>query len=400
MKSSFIKSACLWSVIIVCILCPTVIHAQSWETLADIPEKLTFPVAVTVAGKIHVMGGGATGGATMNHYQYDPNTNSWTKKANVPYRAQQPAGAANGNKIHFFGGGYPTSGAPLKNHYIYDANTDSWNQAADLTMARAIHYGVNLNGQVYTLAGQGVSDWCEVYDETSNSWIMKNRLPDTKFWYGAHDTTHGSIFRFCGGGYTAPVNFAHRYDPLTDSWDPLPNAPIAIHGLEGAAVKDKIYLVGGYHDFEDSKEVWIYDINSKTYSQGIPLPVGRTYHNIVELDNCIYSIGGNNAVDATVGVSLLRFCPEIIISNEQTQPVKKPRIENFPNQSVIHFDDPNVSWKLQLIDLTGKLVFSDAINPAFQNPYSLQTIGLPISHYNIHLFNQQTHYNYPYPISK
>ncbi len=187
--------------------------AQTWENLANIPEKLTFPIAAAIDGKIHIMGGGATGGATSKHYQYDPATDSWSSKANIPYKAQQPAGAAHDNHIHFFGGGFPNSGSPLKDHFVYDVLTDTWSPAADLTQARAIHYGVSLNGAVYSMAGQGVTNWLEMYDEMTNSWFRKNNLPDTKFWYGAHVVTHGSIYRFCGGGYTAPaLYFALRYN--------------------------------------------------------------------------------------------------------------------------------------------------------------------------------------------
>ncbi len=347
------------------------------------------------------MGGGGTVGATAKHYQYDPLTNVWITKADVPYKAQQPAGTANGNKIHFFGGGFPTSGAPVKNHYGYDALLDSWSKAADLTQARAIHYGVALNGLVYTLAGQGVADWCEVYDESTNNWIRKNNLPDTKFWYGAHIATHGSIFRFCGGGYTSPVNTANRYDPISDSWTTLPSVPIPIHGIDGAAIGDKIYLVGGYHDFADSDEVWIYDINTKTYSKGVALPVGRTYHNIVTIDKCIYSIGGNNAIDTTVGISLLRFCPEVNTSSENKFQSSKPALENHPDHLSIQFDQFSMNhWNLEIIDLNGKMIYSEKINPLSQNPYNISTAGFSNSYYSVRLYNSQTQYHYPYMICK
>ncbi len=370
--------------------------SQSWESLANMPEKLTFPVAVVADGKIHVMGGGATGGATTKHFQYNPANNTWTQKADVPYKAQQPAGAALGKQIHFFGGGFPNSGSPLKHHYIYNTETDSWKQAADLTQARAIHYGVSLNGLVYSLAGQGVSNWCEVYDEVNDSWQRKNNLPDTKFWYGAHVVTHGSIFRFCGGGYTAPVNDAHRYDPLSDTWSALSKAPVAIHGVGGAAVGDKIYLVGGYHDFEDSKEVWIYDLQSHSYQKGEALPVGRTYHNVLSLDDCIYSIGGNNAIDPTVGISLLRFCPDKTTSTNNKLVIDKPSVEIYPAEIQIYFQDHLLQpWSIQLISPDGKIVFSEILKTEIPETYHLGTNHLPAMYYHLVLTCAESQFNYP-----
>lgn len=377
------------------------LNAQKWETLSNIPERLTFPVVGVVDGKIHVMGGGGSGGATAKHYQYDPLSNVWTTKADVPYKAQQPAGAANGNKIHFFGGGFPTSGAPVKNHYIYDVPTDSWSKAADLTQARAIHYGVTLNGMVFTLAGQGVADWCEVYEEATNSWVRKNNLPDSKFWYGAHVATHGSIFRFCGGGYTAPVSTANRYDPALDSWDPIPNVPVAIHGLDGAAIGDKIYLIGGYHDFVDSDEVWIYDINSQTYSKGVPLPTGRTYHKVVAIDSCLYSIGGNNAIDPAVSVSLLRFCLDVNSSNQEKFQIQKPVFESFNDHISVFFNQSQFhDWNIQIADLNGKIICNIHFNPVMQNPYILDTRELNPAHYQIVLTDTKSQFHYPFIVLK
>ncbi|MBK7335047.1 MAG: hypothetical protein IPJ00_02305 [Saprospirales bacterium] len=210
------------------------LFSQQWDTLAPVPEALTFAVAAVVDGKIHVMGGGGTGGATNNHYAYDPATDAWSPRADVPYLAQQPAGAAVNGKIHYFGGGYPNTGTPLDDHHIYDPTTDNWALAADLTAPRAIHYGVGLDGVLFSLGGQGMANLCQTYDAVNNSWITKNNLPDNSFWYGAHVPTGGSIYRFCGGGYTAPVNKAHKYNAANDSWAVLPNMPNAVHAIRGA----------------------------------------------------------------------------------------------------------------------------------------------------------------------
>lgn len=283
--------------------------AQKWDTLAPIPEKFTFPVVDVVNGEIHIMGGGGAGGATNHHFAYNPATNIWTSRALLPYVAQQPAGATANGKIHFFGGGYPNTGTPLKQHHIYDPATDSWTKAADLTAARAIHYAVTLNDVLYSLAGQGMANLCQTYDPIANAWTTKNNLPDNGFWYGAHVATEGHIYRFCGGGYTAPNKLAHRYDPATDKWTVLPAFPAATHGLRGAAIGNKIYIAGGYHSFLEREEVYVFDTQTEQYSPGIPLPLGRNYHNMVALDSCIYVIGGNHAIDQTVGTQLLRLCP-------------------------------------------------------------------------------------------
>lgn len=333
--------------------------AQKWDTLAPIPEDLTFPVVVAVDGKIHIMGGGGSGGATDHHYAYDPATDNWETKAPVPYKAQQPAGAAANGKIHFFGGGFPNSGTPLNDHYIYDPAADAWAPGADLTSARAIHYGVSLNDVVYTLAGQGKSNVCQAYDAANDAWITKNALPDNFFWYGAHVAAEGHIYRFCGGGYTAPNAFAHRYDPGNDMWVSLPPFPHATHAIKGAAIDKKIYLVGGYYDFLERTEVWIYDTDAGTYTPGTPLPLGRNYQNVVAIGDCIYVLGGNNAIDESVGVQLLRFCPE------ETSAVR-PNLSSIPLQVSFTAEHLAISapqeiqgpGRITVLNMAGAIVFS------------------------------------------
>lgn len=344
-------------------LCLIDLSAQKWDTLAPIPESFTFPVVALADGKIHIMGGGGTGGATTAHFAYDPATDNWESRAAVPYRAQQPAGATANGKIHFFGGGFPNSGSPLDDHYIYDPVTDTWQQAADLTRARAIHYAVTLDNVLYSLAGQGVANLCQTYDPVANAWITKNNLPDNGFWYGAHVAAEGHIYRFCGGGYTAPNNLAHRYDPANDSWAALPVFPAATHGIKGAAIGNKIFLVGGYNNFVERDEVWIFDTETSTYEAGPDLPLGRTYHNVVAIDSCIYVLGGNHAIDETVSFQLLRLCPFETSSGTDDKNVSSDLNLRYHGGN-IYFRMPEAargSARLAIFDISGRQIFSKSL---------------------------------------
>lgn len=344
-------------------LCLIDLSAQKWDTLAPIPESFTFPVVALADGKIHIMGGGGTGGATTAHYAYDPTTDNWESRAAVPYRAQQPAGATANGKIHFFGGGFPNSGSPLNDHYMYDPATDSWQQAADLTRARAIHYAVTLDNVLYSLAGQGVANLCQTYNPVANAWTTKNNLPDNGFWYGAHVAAEGHIYRFCGGGYTAPNKLAHSYDPATDNWTALPAFPVATHGIKGAAIGNKIFLVGGYNNFEDRDEVWIFDTETLTYEAGLNLPLGRTYHNVVAIDSCIYVIGGNHAIDETVPLQLLRLCPFETSSGTTDKNISSDLDVRYYDGN-IYFRTPEAvrgSARLAVFDISGRQVFSESL---------------------------------------
>ena len=345
------------------LLTPAIQYAQQWDTLSPIPERFTFPVVTVLDGQIHIMGGGGTGGATDLHFAYDKLTDTWESKAPVPYKAQQPAGAAANGKIHFFGGGFPTSGQPLDSHYVYDPASDSWAAAAKLTQARAIHYAVALDDVLYSLAGQGVANLCQTYDPVNDAWITKNNLPDNQFWYGAHVATEGHIYRFGGGGYTAPRNFAHKYDPVNDSWSALPALPNATHAIKGAAIGDKIYLLGGYYDFEERTECWVFDTQTNSYTPCEPLPVGRDYHNVVSLDSCIYTVGGNHALYPDVSYQLLRLCPYLTSSTGEAKttgsivPYYESGILYLNMSQQIHGE-----YNLSVFDLSGRQILANKLN--------------------------------------
>ncbi|MEZ5059869.1 MAG: T9SS type A sorting domain-containing protein [Saprospiraceae bacterium] len=338
--------------------------SQKWDTLATIPADFTFPGVVVLNGQIHIMGGGGSNGATALHYAYDPTADTWTQKADLPYVAQQPAAAAANGKIHFFGGGFPNSGSPVDDHVVYDPLTDSWSAAAKLSQARAIHYGVSLNDQVYSLAGQGVATLFQVYDETNNQWLNKANLPDDQFWYGAHVSTEGKIYRFCGGGYTAPRSAVHRYDSDSDSWTKLADFPLAVHGLSGATIGSIIILGGGYANFAELEEMYIYNTETFNYEAITPMPIGRVYHKIVAIDSCIYSVGGNHAIDQTVGRQLIRLCPFDKTSNLK-EIENQARLSTWFENGNLHISiPPGVSGKanLNVVDLSGKIILNQGID--------------------------------------
>jgi hypothetical protein len=292
-----------------CALLPFATQAQGWQDMADVPYSLAFPVVVELQGNIHVIGGGSGQGATDVHLRYTPATDSWTTLAPVPYSAQQPCGTVVNGKIHFCGGGFPNTGSPLNDHYVYDPGTDAWTQATDLPFPTAINEAASIDGKLFVLSGQPDKQLCQSYDPQTTLWTAHNDLPDMNFWYGAIVAANNTIHRFGGGGYMAPTDAAHVYAPVGDTWNSLPDIPSPIHSLAGAAVNDStICLAGGYYNFADLDNVWLYHTNTQQYEVLDPLPAGRSYHAVVLVDGCIYVVGGNSSLDPDMGLSLIRNC--------------------------------------------------------------------------------------------
>lgn len=358
-----------------------------WDTLATIPLDFTFPVVGVANGKIHILGGGAPGGATTAHFTYDPATDEWEPKAAIPYASQQPAGAVVGDKIHFFGGGIPNSGSPVSDHYIYDINDNEWTEGASLDAPRAIHNALGFDNKLFSLGGQGVALVCQSYDIATDTWTDQNNLPDNQSWYGAFVSTEETMYRFCGGGYTTPNNNAHKYYPDFDAWLPLTSFPVATHAIKGAAIGDKIFLAGGYNNFAQRKEIYIYDTEEDTYElSDVELPIGRNYLNVVSLDSCLYVLGGKNDFDTEVNRTMIRWCPYAVSTSTNDYSSQPLTVTYF--DGTIRLDVPednSTAMELNIIDLNGKNVFQTIELDPVPGEKEISVGHLPAAMYVVHL---------------
>ncbi|BDS13387.1 T9SS C-terminal target domain-containing protein [Aureispira anguillae] len=94
---------------------------------------------------------------------------------------------------------------------------------------------------------------------------------------------------------------SYRYNTLTNVWDTIAPLPDTLGKIAAAAsrVKDKIYIIGGYHVYANGSEassdkVHIYDVNTNAYlldGANIPIPIDDQVQ-AVWRDSLIYVITG------------------------------------------------------------------------------------------------------------
>ena len=198
--------------------------ADTWKALAPMPTTRTSPVAVEVGGKIYVIGGASVHpgqkvvslSTTVPHRAldtnevYDPATNTWATRMTMPTaRSHMAAGVVNG-KIYLIGGRVGsaniTAGSNTNVVEVYDPSNDSWG-AAGLRMptARSGHGWATYKGKIYVAGG-------EIYDS--------------------------HVF--------ATIRAVEGYDPATNTWTILPTMPTARHGVNVAAIGNRLYVIGGH----------------------------------------------------------------------------------------------------------------------------------------------------------
>lgn len=202
--------------------------------------------------------------------RFDPETNTWTKmKATSPLiHHYQPV--LWDNKIYMVGamtGNYPNE-PPMAKIQIYDPKADMWTEGGEIPKDRQ-------------RGGAGTV----VYK--------------------------GKIYIACGItlGHTSGTNsWFDEYDPATDTWKQLPDAPHIRDHYHAVVLKDKLYCIGGrnssYHEPDNFgaffgavvEEIDCYDFTKGKWSTlDTKLPIGTAAGGVAVLDGKILYFGGETA---------------------------------------------------------------------------------------------------------
>lgn len=207
--------------------------------------------------------------------RFDPETNTWTKmKATSPLiHHYQPV--IWDNKIYMVGamtGNYPDE-PPMPKVQIYDPNADIWTEGGEIPLDRQ-------------RGGSGTV----VYE--------------------------GRIYIACGItlGHTSGTNsWFDEYDPATDTWKELADAPHIRDHFHAVVLNDKLYCIGGrnssYHEPDNFaaffgavvEEIDCYDFKKGKWSTlDTKLPIGTAAAGVAVLDGNILYFGGETATKGPV----------------------------------------------------------------------------------------------------
>jgi len=234
-----------------------------------------------------------------------PNIGTWTVQAPMPTpRAELAAATAVGadgrSRIYAIGGRNADSSA-LSTVEAYDPETDTWTPVASMSTPRSrLAAATGLDGRIYAIGGQGLSDLAtvEAYDPITDTWSTVAPVQG-ECWEGqpcrsghaAATGADGRIYAIGGFGFFSPrISMAvgtasvEAYDPTTDAWSFVASVPHFGVGryLLAAATgpDDRIYGIGGAVTDADGFElpysaVSAYDSITDTWSGVSPLSSPR-----------------------------------------------------------------------------------------------------------------------------
>ena len=274
-----------------------------WIRKTDMPTKRFGSSIAEVDGKLFVIGGSQSNDRLATVEMYDPATDSWTPRAEMPTARKNSAAAVVNGIIYVFGGTQVTAHGSIKKTEAYDPATDVWTTKQDMPTARFGLAAVPLNGKIYAIGGWGnnpfFSPVVEVYDPVTDTWEDKAPLPVESGHFGFAGF-NGMIYVFGGTTIETVIGNTREYDPVTDSWTTKAVMPTARMFPAASVLNGKIYVLGGNLTLPGSWPVTgrvdLYDPVTDTWEAGARMPTARSGLASAAVKGKIYAIGGHTGL--------------------------------------------------------------------------------------------------------
>jgi N-acetylneuraminic acid mutarotase len=277
-----------------------------WTVRSPLPSARQRPAVAAVGGLLYAVGGlNSAGTALSSVVAYTPSSNRWTTKAALPSPRQGGNGAAAiGGKV-YLAGGFNTAGTLTRTLYAYNPGTNTWATKTNMPVASGCGGSAAIGGKLYvftgcTLLSTGVqvsAGFLHRYDPTTNTWTTLRQAPEAHFQPAV--TTIGGKLYVAGGntGSGATSGRLDMYDPATNTWTALNTMPTARVAAAGAAVAGLLYVIGGRNATTYRNTVEVYNPATDQWGVLTPIPTARAGLGValINSDGRLYAVGGRNS---------------------------------------------------------------------------------------------------------
>ena len=254
------------------------------------------------------------------NFTFDPLTaaGSWqtiVPAAGIDTAREETSYVQAGDKFYLLGG------RGIKPVQAYDPVTKTWTDRARPPMEINHFQAVTLNGLIYAMGAFTGSYPHEVplpnvyiYNPVTNVWLTGGTIPESRRRGSPGAAIYNNKIYMVGGitdgHWSGWVSWFDVYDPATNTWTALPDAPRTRDHFHVAIVNDKLYVIGGRRSSGITNQVFaltipevdVYDFATGQWSTlpgGSNLPTPRAGACTVVLGEEVIVVGGEtNAVEA------------------------------------------------------------------------------------------------------
>lgn len=295
------------------VLMSTKIYGQSWEPLIPINDCTNRHenALAAVKGKIVLVGGRGIKPVES----FDLKTSTWTKHVETPIEMHHFQAVTFNNELWVVGaftGKYPHE-TPIPNVYIFNVEKNEWRKGPEIPADRRRGAaGVFMyNEKIYIVCGiqdghwDGHVSWMDEYDPKTNRW---RKLPDAPH---KRDHVHAVVIDdkvYLAGGRRSTAKIGQVlnlmepavdiYDFNTNRWSTLSesnNIPTLRAGASSVVLGKKMLVIGGESGAQvlAHTEVEVFNTETSSWETFPALNTGRHGTGAVEINGKIYTVAGS-----------------------------------------------------------------------------------------------------------
>jgi N-acetylneuraminic acid mutarotase len=216
-----------------------------------------------------------------------------------------------GHKIVLLGG------RGIKPVEILDTKTNTWTKGVNTPIEIQHFQAIEYKGEVWVVGAftggyphEKPIDRVIIYNLEKNEWRDGPAIPKDRLRGSAGVFVYkNKIYMVCGiqdGHWDGHVTWFDEYDPKTDKWAILPDAPRARDHISAAQIGNKTYLAAGRRSTAKTNQVMtiteplvdVFDFKTKTWKtlpETSNIPTLRAGASAVVLDGKLIVMGGESA---------------------------------------------------------------------------------------------------------
>lgn len=289
------------------------VSAQIWEVSEpeNLPEKRHENAMTAANGKLYLLGG--RGIKPVD--EYDFKKDSWTSLSKTPLEMSHFQAISFKDEIYVLGaftGSYPHE-VPIPNIYIFNPVKNEWRKGSEIpeNRRRGAAGAFVLNDKIYLVCGiqdghwDGQVTWFDEYDPATDKWKTLADAPRPRDHVQVAVIDH-KLYVAGGRLSTARINQVLNrtvkevdvYDFKSGKWSTLDssnNLPTLRAGNMTVAYGDKILIIGGESDahVEAHNDVDAFDVRSQKWGKLPSLHQGRHGTGAVVLNRKVYIAAGS-----------------------------------------------------------------------------------------------------------
>ncbi|XP_031573540.1 kelch-like protein diablo [Actinia tenebrosa] len=262
-----------------------------WMKLTEMNYPRDEHVTVTCGDFLYAIGGYKN---THTVERYDPRINTWTEVASLPVKCSSAAAVTIDGRIYVIGG--RDSFQPYNTVQCYDPEDNTWCLKAPMNVRRKAHSAVVLDGYIFAIGGMndtyGQLGGVESYDPGQDHWRHETTMC-TRRNFACATTINRKIYVI--GGYEAedmsPLSSCEVFDPDTGTWTVIPDMHVRRAAAGIATINGKIYIIGGVSEHGARADVECYDTEKQKWEVVFSMPAARAYIqcNVIKLPKRLIS---------------------------------------------------------------------------------------------------------------